>query len=137
MVFDSNSCMICSDCYGCSMITDIEVAVSALCFALQNIHNWRLNSYVKTILSSSAKLITAIQLDSLTKDWRLEQQIQNIKILLVEMESPSFHSIPLSWNRVAHALALHGLQHHEVSLFHRGQDLPRWLMKILGPIGCC
>lgn len=60
VVYDSNSNMVCSGCCGSPVNTDLEAAVCALSFALQSIHNWDLNCFVKTILSSSALLITEI-----------------------------------------------------------------------------
>ncbi|XP_039116586.1 uncharacterized protein LOC120252479 [Dioscorea cayenensis subsp. rotundata] len=131
IVSDYTSTLICSGCCGCPVISAEDAAVKEFSFALQVMLNWRWNFKIKTILSSSADIVAAILNSSRLNDWRLDQQLFFIGDLLIELGNPATHLIPGRWSKVPSSLALYGLNHHEVSLFFSGRDLPKWLMKSL------
>lgn len=105
----------------------VEAAASSLCFALQNEANGVRN--VKTILCPCAELVRVVQTGDCMDDWRLNLQIEVIKGIMDTLLVPKILFVPSDWNRAARSLAIHGLNHHEISLFHHGRELPRWLMK--------
>lgn len=39
--------------------------------------------------------------------------------------------IPRDWNLVGDKLVARGQSCHDISLFHRGRDLPNWLMEVV------
>lgn len=84
-VSDFNSKMICSSCYGCLANSVVDAASKALCFALQDRINWRMNINIKTILSLCVELVKAVQQGSYSEACRLNRQIETIEELIAEM----------------------------------------------------
>lgn len=51
------------------------------------------------------------------------------------MNNPQINLIQHTSNKVAAALAGHGIKARHISLFHKGLDMPRWLMKMFANTG--
>lgn len=132
---NSTSRIFCAGSCGCPVISPLDAAIKAFKFASQVMNNWSPNIMVKTILLTSKELLQCIQRRSESDDWRFNCNLQDVTEILAVLGNPSLHAIPWSWSIAPHSLACHGLSHHEVSLFHSGRELPRWLMKMFKAFG--
>lgn len=101
-----------------------EAEAKALCFALNIVKDWSLN--IKTIFSNDDNIVKAVKRGNPLDAWRLNHEIYFI-LDHIAMDNLSMHIIPRSWNHAAHSLAMHGLNLHEISLFHH----PSWILKSL------
>ena len=63
-------------------------------------------------------------------NWKLKDSYDNLKDLLSHCPTTEVDYIPRNLNFVADALANFVLQNPSLSLFHRGMQLPSWLMEI-------
>lgn len=51
------------------------------------------------------------------------------------IDDPILETIPREWNTVTDRLVNMGRRSIELSLFHQGKDLPRWLMRACSSVG--
>lgn len=115
---------------GCSSIhpqSDIDAQVKAFLLAMKYLIDARI--FVQHLFNSSSVLHEAIISDRIVCDWRTIPWVNIVKSWLPTIGSPSMHFIPRWWNSLSNHLACQGTGLHELTLFHRGRDLPRWLMK--------
>lgn len=47
------------------------------------------------------------------------------------MSNPQIHLTPRNWAGTTTRLSTHGASLHELTLFHQGRELPKWIMKSL------
>lgn len=67
--------------------------------------------------------------------WRAKILMENIRHIMGSLGEFNVHTIPRCLALAAFCLATHGSSLHELTLFHQGRDLPRWIMKNLLRIG--
>lgn len=135
VVLDFNSSLISIGSCRCYAGSTQEADAMSIRFALQNYSNWE--SSVKTVLTTNEEMIKAVKEGCFANVWRLNLQVNAIKELIGSMGSLRLIAIPKSWNHAALSLALHGLNHHEISLFLQGKELPGWIMKSFRHLGIC
>lgn len=101
----------------------------AISFALYSCSSW--GTVIKTIFSSNEDLVKAVKQGFFENVWKMNLQVNALRELIANSGGPRLIATPKCWNRAASSLAMHGLNHHDISLFHQGRDLPKWLMKSL------
>lgn len=89
------------------------------------------NLTIKNIFASNWELKEAIRNGNRQDNWRLQTRINEVLQSINSAGHPNVHLIPRKWAGVAHCLAIHGANLHELSLYHQGRDLPKWIMKKL------
>ena len=62
--------------------------------------------------------------------WRVDHRHRELLHLKSFKLSIAFEVIPGDWNQIADKLALHGRHSQMLFQFHRGMELPKWLMKL-------
>lgn len=67
--------------------------------------------------------------------WRASNITNDIRYNLSLMNNPQINLIQHTSSKVAAALAGHGIKARHISLFHKGLDMPRWLMKMFENTG--
>lgn len=64
--------------------------------------------------------------------WRSSQVFKDLHNYLAMFHEPVVDLILGRWNKIASSLSMQGLHVSQLSLFHQGMELPRWLMRIVG-----
>lgn len=63
--------------------------------------------------------------------WRSQDEVNNVNQFTRINADLVIDYNPKDFNGVADALAWHGRSNLELTLFHNGLDLPRWLMDVV------
>lgn len=111
----------------------VEMESKALMEAVTTLTNS--NKRWSNIYISSHKFLMAIQGQEEIYFWRHSKRINEIKHQLVLINNPQINLIHHSWNKIATALAGHGIKGNQLSLYHRGVEKPKWLMKLINQAG--
>lgn len=85
----------------------------------------------KHTFTSCIELYGAINKGSPHNAWRIEPEISIANYYLNNLGNTLVHVIPRSWVRITFQLAIHGASLHELTLFHQGRILLKWIMKDL------
>lgn len=109
--------------------SELEAELKAINVALRYLAARQLT--FKHIYTSCSKLHGAIKRGNPQNDWRIEPEITTAIDYLNNLGSTLIYFIPRSWARIAFQLAIHGARLHELTLYHQGRDLPKWIMKDL------
>lgn len=133
LVYDHQAKFIMAGSCWCPAASELEAELMALCFGLHCCRSGGTN--IKTILASNEILVEAFKHGFFIDCWRLNWQVSAIKELFAHFGDPKMNTIPRCWNQATSSIALHGLNHHNISLFHQGMDLPKWLMNCISRFG--
>lgn len=120
LVIDHQSKFIYAGSSCCPADSAVDADAKVLYFAMQSCTNG--GQEIKIFLSSNEEMVKPVNQGYFSEVWRMNIQINIIRECLAYMGNPSMLAVPGRWNRAAYSLALHGLNHHEVTLFHQGSD---------------
>lgn len=109
--------------------TNITVDGSTILIALERVEELNLNC--KHIYINNSDLWRFLHGLEEVNNWRAANSLANIKHQMRRFNEPPIHLIPAQWNKIAATMASKGVNAFQLSLFHKGMDLPRWLMRLL------
>ncbi|XP_039117861.1 uncharacterized protein LOC120253623 [Dioscorea cayenensis subsp. rotundata] len=109
--------------------TNITVDGSTILIALKRVEELNLNC--KHIYINNSDLWRFLYGLEEVNNWRAANSLANIKHQMRRFNEPPIHLIPAQWNKIAATMASKGVNAFQLSLFHKGMDLPRWLMRLL------
>lgn len=126
-ITDSNYSIILAGCCPFSSCNNLDADLQALILALRSIVNG--NLFVQHIFNSSSDFNSLIHSADSSCTWHYTHWLNTLKHLLAAARRPHLHFIPRHWLSPALKLATHASNLHDITLFHRGRELPRWIMK--------
>lgn len=88
-------------------------------------------------MTDRTEVVQVITNHQVSDNCRILNQASEIHLLLQSPENPILDVVLRDWNSIADKLPNLGRSSVEVSLFHQGKDLPRWIMKICRNDGFC
>lgn len=100
-----------------------------LAFAAALNISWEQRASIKHVFTNSRATIYALSANHSPLFWRSIASISNTRFLLNMNGNPAVHITPETWLAPAISLASLGHNHHTLSLFLSGRDLPFWIMK--------
>ncbi|XP_039142228.1 uncharacterized protein LOC120279366 [Dioscorea cayenensis subsp. rotundata] len=128
MAINSNVTVCCAGFCPSGLADGVDMNLKALCWALDYIIISR--ECCSNIFISSEDLWMKICSNEGLISWRQDRSLDCLRRLLLQLNQPRIDAIPHYWNRVAAALAGHGMHASQLSLFHMGLEKPKWLMKL-------
>lgn len=115
-------------------VTSIEAESIAVDLGFKMAKIWNLNIAIIFIDCIDVQhLFTQTRLDvpnNLKLNFATIKHDQDLRYIAVEV-------IPRDWNHLADKLTAHGRSRHDISLYHQGYDLSRWLMKEAKKLNYC
>lgn len=88
-------------------------------------------------MTDRTEVVQVITNHQVSDNCRILNQASEIHLLLQSPENPILDVVLRDWNSIADKLPNLGRSSVEVSLFHQGKHLPRWIMKICRNDGFC
>ncbi|KAJ0988500.1 hypothetical protein J5N97_006856 [Dioscorea zingiberensis] len=126
-IVDSNACILLAGC--CSMQANSKMDAGAKAVLIAMEWAYRENYNIKRLLVSCTELWKTMNGQDSEIEWRSHPSITNLRQSWLRHEHLTMDFIPWKWNRMAGSLAGHGMNLVSISLFHRGMERPRWLMR--------
>ena len=114
-------------------LSSLEVELKALEVRLSYARAWQIQ--IANIFTDCVAVAQAWNLNRSDNIWRLLNLTNNLKHIVEKMGNPKVEVIPRDWKFLADDLARKGSLSPTISLFHRGLDLPRWLMRTIEDLG--
>ncbi|KAJ0980786.1 hypothetical protein J5N97_009041 [Dioscorea zingiberensis] len=132
-IIDSNACILLAGCCPMQIYSKMDAGVKSVLTAM----NWaqRENLSIQGTLVSCTDVWKAANGHDNDADWRMQPLIIELRQKLLNSGQQKLDFIPWKWNKIAGSLAGHGIKLVSLSLFHRGMERPRWLMRIVEASG--
>lgn len=127
LVSHANSNILVAGCCNLQASSELDAHLKALILVIKYLIDSRI--HVRHLFTSSQDLYTSMKNSGRHDDWRIKHLIRIGVDSLPLFGSPYIHVIPRGWDAISLHLARHGVGLHELSFFHQGRELPRWLMK--------
>lgn len=133
VMLDSNGVVCCAGMAPCAFTGRLEIGFLAISLALHQCIVAR-NRCSHIYINSDDIWKAILHTDDLIH-WRQKDAFDSLKAKLNILNNPKIDLIPHHWNRIATALAAHGINSAHLSLFHLGMERPFWLMKLINQSG--
>ncbi|KAJ0978384.1 hypothetical protein J5N97_013858 [Dioscorea zingiberensis] len=132
-IIDSNACVLLAGCCPMQICSKMDAGVKSVLTAI----SWaqRENFSIQGTLVSCTEVWKAVNGHDNEADWRLQPLIIELRQKLLNSGQQRLDYIPWKWNKIAGSLAGHGINLVSISLFHRGMERPRWLMRMVETAG--
>ena len=128
MIVLTSKCFIFTGCHQdlakSSLKTELITMESALSITAE------LRMGIDHIFTDYTDLRDAVRKDYEPGNWRIHNRVNNISNLVMHNLNSTIEVIPRDWNLLVDHLVTQGKLFPEISLFHQGRELPRWLMKL-------
>ncbi|KAJ0978766.1 hypothetical protein J5N97_014240 [Dioscorea zingiberensis] len=131
-IVDSNACILLA---GCSMQANSKMDAGAKAVLIAMEWAYRENYNIEGLLVSCTELWKTMNGQDSEIEWRSHPSITDLRQNWLRHEHLRMDFIPWKWNRMAGSLARHGMNLVSISLFHRGMERPRWLMRMVEAVG--
>ena len=114
-----------------ALSTIVESNVKAeLAATLALNHCLGMNMCPSAIYSDCIPAVEMLRNGNVETDWQFLEALNNVKRLLHLLQNTTIHYVPRDLNTIAEALANYRRLNPGLSLFHKGLQLPNWLMDI-------
>ncbi|XP_039143804.1 uncharacterized protein LOC120280896 [Dioscorea cayenensis subsp. rotundata] len=120
-------------CFGLHDDSLFEAEAVALKSILQYLHQNNLKP--RQMFITHEELARTIKHGVLLPCWRTTNLLVNIGAMMMILGDIQLHTIPKRWAKASSGLAVHGRNLHELTLFHQGCELPKWIMKVISGFG--
>lgn len=124
---NSDKFVILAGAYNSMAESSLQAELKTLEEALRNCVNMDLHP--NHIYSDCTHVGELIHRDDLAMDWRLREHVLEIRRQIRSCSSIQLEYIPRNLNKLADKLEKFTLRNPVVSLYHKGLELPKWLVE--------